>query len=353
MKSIFTFFLSLLFTVAIAQDKVFTHTADPTNISADLTVIDHPDLNGNSGAFFISTHNLNVGGVQYNNNVTGAFYDGSNWGIYNENGTGMVDGSSYNVYIPVGGNVITVQADGSSYALQLDNAAINDNPNAVLVYGTYWNPSGVRNDNNYGFWYDGTRWNIYNNETTTSIPANAAFNILIDDGTGGADYFIHDAVAPTSNYTTIDHPSLNGKPNAFPIVSHNWGTSGDPSNILLDTPIGVWYDGSNWTIYTEDVSTMPTNARFNVYVAADPLGVEDNVSLELSTYPNPTKGIVTISAQHEINSVTVYNILGQEVKTVSGSSNSVEVNLSEFATGHYIAKVEAGNSTESIKIIKE
>ena len=98
---------------------------------------------------------------------------------------------------------------------------------------------------------------------------------------------------------------------------------------------------------------MPTNARFNVYVAAEVLGTEDNVSLELSTYPNPTKDIVTISAQQEINSVTLYNILGQEVKTVSGGDNSVTVNLSEFATGHYIAKVVAGNSNESIKIIKQ
>ncbi len=355
MKTIFTFFLSLLFTVAIAQDKVFTHSADPTNISADLTVIDHPDLNGNSGAFFISTHNLSVGGTQYNNNVTGAYYNGSNWGIYNESGASMVDGLSYNVYIPVGGNVTTVQADGSSYQLQLDNAAINDNPNAVLVYGTYFNPSNVRNNNNYGFWYDGSRWYIYNNETTTSIPADAAFNILIDDGTGGADYFMHDVTSPISNYTVIDHPSLNGKPDAFPIVSHNWGTSGDPSNVLIDTPIGVWFSTADdkWTIYTEDVSTMPVDARFNVYVAEEVLGTEDNSSLELSTYPNPTKGIVTISAQQEINNVTVYNIIGQEVKSVSGNGNSVTVNLSEFAAGHYIAKVVAGDSSESIKIIKQ
>jgi hypothetical protein len=239
--------------------------------------------------------------------------------------------------------------------LEIDNAAINGNPNAVLVYGTYWNPSGVRNDNNYGFWYDAgvSRWNIFNNETTTSIPANAAFNILVDDGTGGADYFIHDATAPISNYSIIDHPSLNGKPNAFPIVSHNWGTSGDPSNILMDIPIGVWYNGANWTIYTEDTSPMPTGARFNVYVAEEVLGTEDYSSLELSTYPNPTKDVVTISAQQEINSVTVYNLLGQEVKTVAASSNIVEVNLSEFASGHYIAKVIAGSSSESIKIIKQ
>jgi hypothetical protein len=30
--------------------------------------------------------------------------------------------------------------------------------------------------------------------------------------------------------------------------------------------IGVWWNGANWTIYTEDASAMPTGESFNVLV---------------------------------------------------------------------------------------
>ena len=356
MKTISTLTFLLLFTVVlIAQDKVFTHTADLANISSDLTVIDHPDLNGNSGAFFISTHNLNAGGLQYNNNVTGAYYNGSNWGVYNESGVGIVEGSSYNIYIPVGGNVTTVQANGSSYDLELDNAAINGNPNAVLVYGTYFNPSDVRNDYNYGFYYNDTseRWHIFNEETVTNIPTDAAFNILIDDGTGGADYFVHNnTVELGGNYTIIDHASLNGKPNAYPIVSHNWGTGGDSSNIILNSPIGVWYDGTNWTIYTEDTSTMLLNTRFNVYVAAEALGTDDNASLDISLYPNPANDHINITSKEVITAVSIYNILGQEVSRFEGNNVQMKIDVSTLSEGTYIAKIQVEDAVSVNKFLK-
>ncbi|WP_165806006.1 DUF7452 domain-containing protein [Marixanthomonas spongiae] len=360
MKTIFTFLSMLLFTVALAQDKVFVHTATASNISAAATILDHPDLNGNGSANFIVTHNLENGGVQYNDHVTGTFYSTSlsQWAVFNEDGTDMVEGSSYNIYIPDGGKMINVEADGSSYELQLNDPDINGNPNAVMVYATYWNPNSVYNDNNHGFYYNSTenRWYIYNEETTVDIPAGAVFSILIDEGTGGATAFSHSATASNivSNYTIIDHPSLNGKPNAYPVIAHNWGTGGDASNIVMDNTFGVWYDGSNWTIYTEDVSPMPENAKFNVYVADPTLGVEENETIAaVSSYPNPTNGKVTFTANEAISTIAIYNILGQEVQQVSGNnSNAFTMDISGLASGNYIAKVQAGNAVQSVKLIK-
>ncbi|WP_147309555.1 T9SS type A sorting domain-containing protein [Marixanthomonas ophiurae] len=356
MKAIFTILSMLLFTVALAQDKVFVHKATTGNSSGNVSTLDHPDLNGNSSANFIVTHNLDNEGVQYNDKVTGTWYNGSSWTVFNEDASTMVEGSSYNIYIPAGGKMISVEADGSSFDLELNDPAINGDPNAVMVYATYWNPNGVYNDNNYGFWYDtiAERWNIYNEDTAINIPAGAVFTILIDDSTGGATAFSHTATAPTSNYTVIDHPSLNNKPNAYPVVSPNWGTTGDPSNINIDSTIGVWYNGTNWTIYTEDVSTMPTNAKFNVYVADPTLGVEENESIaEISSYPNPTNGDVTFTSKEAITAISFYNILGQEVKQIYGNnSNNLTIDISGLAAGNYIAKVQAGTAVESVKLIK-
>ena len=119
MKAIFTILSMLLFTVALAQDKVFVHKATTGNSSGNVSTLDHPDLNGNSSANFIVTHNLDYEGVQYNNKVTGTWYNGSSWTVFNEDASTMVEGSSYNIYIPAGGKMISVEADGSSFDLEL------------------------------------------------------------------------------------------------------------------------------------------------------------------------------------------------------------------------------------------
>lgn len=357
MKTIFTILMSLLISVVIAQDKVFVHKATTGNSTGNVTTLDHPDLNGNPNANIIISHNLNSEGVQYNNKITGTWYDGSNWTVFNEDLSSIIEGSSYNIYIPQGGKLITEEADGSSYTLELNDPAINGNPNAIIVYANYWNPNQVYNNHNYGFWYSDSsqRWNIYNEETTTEIPANATFSLLIDEGTGNADAFSHITTAgnTTANYTILDHPSLNGKPEAYPVISHNWGTASDSWSNILDKTIGVWYNGNNWTIYTEDTSTMPEDIKFNIYVASEPLSINDQTIANITTYPNPTRDQVTFTSKSAITSVSIYNLLGQKVKEFVGNKpTNLTINISELAAGNYIAKVQAGKAVQSVKLIK-
>lgn len=67
----------------------------------------------------------------------------------------------------------------------------------------------------------------------------------------------------TSNYTIIDNPLLNGYSDAKLLVQHIF--KGSRYNVNL----GVWYNGSNWTIFTEDGSTMPEAKDFNVWLLND------------------------------------------------------------------------------------
>lgn len=356
MKAIFTLLLAFSVSFMMAQDKVFVHTATAGNISGNVTYLDHPDLNGNPSANIIITHNLSNGGTQYNNKVSGSWYDGAQWTVFNEDVSAVTEGSSYNIYIPIGGKLITEQADGSDYTHIIDDVAINNNPNAVIVYSTYWNPSGVYNNTNYGFWYQESigRWNIYN-EDLGNIPTNAVFALLVDEGTGGGNSFVHTATAgnTVSNYTIIDHPSLNGKPEAYPVIAHNWGNSaGEPANIIMDVTLGVWYNGSNWTIYTEDTSSMVVDTKYNVYVAEEFLGTEDETIENLTYFPNPVESTVTVSAQSEITSITVFDVLGKQVFAQEGSSNSMVMDLSALASGNYMARVQSQNNSEVIKLVK-
>jgi len=79
----------------------FTQVATAGNISGDGTIINNTLCNGDPNAILIITPNWNPhGGPAYNwNRVVGVWYDGSNWLIFNEDGTAMPAGPAFNVLI--------------------------------------------------------------------------------------------------------------------------------------------------------------------------------------------------------------------------------------------------------------
>lgn len=70
------------------------------------------------------------------------------------------------------------------------------------------------------------------------------------------------------NLTRLDHPLLNGDPNALVFVEHVYQSPG--ANVYVPGGVGVYYDVSvgRWTIFRDDASlpAMPAGARFNVLV---------------------------------------------------------------------------------------
>jgi hypothetical protein len=73
-------------------------------------------------------------------------------------------------------------------------------------------------------------------------------------------------------------------------------------------------------------------------------------------YPNPASDIVKLNAQDNIESVTVYNMMSQEVlNEVSSSSNSksMELNISNLENGSYFLEVKSGNQVGVYKFIKK
>ncbi len=83
-----------------------------------------------------------------------------------------------------------------------------------------------------------------------------------------ANFFIHTATADNSveHITTLDHPLLNGNPDAVLIVTQNFNPSGS-GNVYNDRAIGAYYFGGLWQLYNENQEAMPENASFNIYIA--------------------------------------------------------------------------------------
>lgn len=70
-------------------------------------------------------------------------------------------------------------------------------------------------------------------------------------------------------------------------------------------------------------------------------------------YPNPVKDVLHLSYTQTITEVSVFNLLGQQVRTTSINALKGQIDMSNLATGTYLIKVNTVNGTETIKIVKQ
>ena len=365
MKKLFTL-LSLFITLSFfAQDKIYVHTATASNTFGRITIIDHPDLNGNPDAGIVFS---NSWGGNFNPHIASLWYNGSNWTIYNEqpDGADMIIGAKFNVYIGDNTNffthIATVANQGSSDAYTvIDHAEFNGvNPGPYAVFSRYYNPNAAYNKHNYGFWYDtGIDRRILYAEDGEAIPEGVAFKVLVNGDTN-ANYIEHQATIDNIDFsfTAIDDPLLNNNPNATFVFSHYWGISGLPDSVVeIDSALGAYYanDIGKWGIYMEDASDMPVGAYFDIIVAPQQfLGINENtLNISIEAYPNPTTDRVTINTDVSINLIEIYDMLGKKIETIEVNNQEIQIDLSEYQTGTYIAKIQSGNTTKSIKLIKQ
>jgi hypothetical protein len=94
---------------------------------------------------------------------------------------------------------------------------------------------------------------------------------------------------------------------------------------------------SNWT--TISFTTLST------------AGIEEQETISLSAYPNPTSGLVTISGQ-TTGIVTLTNLKGQQLMTIDLEQTS-SFDISDLESGLYFVVYTNGNQNALIKVIKE
>jgi len=83
------------------------------------------------------------------------------------------------------------------------------------------------------------------------------------------------------------------------------------------------------------------------------LGTSKFETSSVKMYPNPVKNTLTIEANSEIQRVSVYNILGQEVLKASPKSNSATLQTNELQKGVYMVTTEIDGNLSTSKVVKE
>ena len=80
--------------------------------------------------------------------------------------------------------------------------------------------------------------------------------------------------------------------------------------------------------------------------------VDENDDPELSVYPNPTRGQVTVS-WHEIEEVNVIDMLGQRLASYKlGRVESCELNIRDYAHGVYMLEIISSSGTAYRPVVR-
>jgi len=287
--------------IPVEDSTDFFHEATAFNTSGNHTLISNPLLNNKPNATVFVTQNWTPAGEigVYNRHVVGVWYSISagRWSIFNQDFAAMPEGASFNVLVSSVDETTIVHvatADNiSSQVSQIDDPRINGNPNALLTVSQNWNPGGVGgvyNAHSIGVWYAGNHWHLFNQDLAP-MPENASFNILIPPTDAAAFTHVATLANSASQSTYIDHPLLNGNPDAIVFATQNWNPGG-VGNIYNDHHISVWYSTSEqkWSIFNQDLAGMPEGAAFNIYVP--PIGA--NAFTHVATAANSDSQVTYI-----------------------------------------------------------
>lgn len=357
LKRISTLFLSMILLLmvenVVAQDKGFVHTTNESNTYGHITVIDHPLLNNNPNARFLFSQRYVTGLNVDNNNPTGIWYDGARWNIYNENIAPMALNVSFNIYIPDDSEVNLHVANAGntlSHITYLSGYTEGD----FLFHNHYYNSHMVYNPNVYGHWFSDSSRTLYE-ESFNSVPENAAFFVMKGSGTSASLFSeSSDITNINGNAMRIDHPSLNGNPNAVFLFSHYWGFPNPSNSVYLPGVSEAFYFDGYWYIFNYN-GTFPENVWIDIIVPDEIMDVtdQDATLTKLVLYPNPVVDILSIESKSKVEEIQIYNVSGQLVFHSQQSGNKVQINISNLPSGIYMGKFKTEKGWIKNKIIKK
>lgn len=180
------------------------------------------------------------------------------------------------------------------------------------------NPTGCDLTGANGVWY----------KFTTNVAGNADASIVSPAGASSVTF-----------YTAADE---NASETDLTLVDQNSNQCGPGTTASIFTL-------ANQTYY---VFVLNTGGITDIVIDATVLGNEDNTLEGFSFFPNPANDIINLKAQQNIESATVYNLLGQKVFERNNDSNAMELNVSNLSSGTYILKVSVDGQIGTYKVIK-
>jgi starch-binding outer membrane protein SusE/F len=203
-------------------------------------------------------------------------------------------------------------------------------------------------------------WNVALNKTTgvnsfTPTVVGVIGDFAPSNWGSDVDFTSTDGINYTLNGVVITKPRANFKIRD----NHGWTVQFGHAVALVD-PATSPMTGTLVDTDTKDMwlAAGTYNITFNrvtfEYAITNALAVNKFDANKFSVYPNPTTNSWNFtSANSEISSVRIVDMLGKTVMSKKASSNEVSVDASSLSKGMYFAEIVAGNAVQTVKVIRD
>jgi len=175
------------------------------------------------------------------------------------------------------------------------------------------------------------------------------------------DYFIPagtDLTGKVLNPKFSNHAAQDGETNAL-LLTHLPDTAG--SWVSIDVALSTLTPQGPGTAFARQnlfqfliQSNLGTVYVDNIYLHKNTVLSSDSFTIsKIKLYPNPANNILNIQAGSNVQSVSVYNILGQEVLNRTLNNTTATIDISSLNIGVYVIKALIDGNVVSSKFIKE
>ncbi len=267
-------------------DVAYQHLANSGNIVGDSTNLENAAFNCCNYLHLLATPSTTGDTVDpvVDSGYIGVYYTGANWAVFHQNQLQMTSGAIFNVFYPVPVAVdraFTHTVDGTSIlgsCSVIDNALVNNQPNAILSVTANWNPSGatgVYDNHPLQLAYNTAmhRWLICHADgAAMGFGAGffTSYNVYVVPPLVSPNAFVVQAGPVASASLALDHPLLNNNPcAALQIINTSTAFFGAGSQYAVQ----YFRHGNSgrWGIVPTPTelgspTTLPANARFHVFV---------------------------------------------------------------------------------------
>ncbi len=154
----------------------------------------------------------------------------------------------------------------------------------------------------------------------------------------------------------------NGGNNSAMLWGHNGGESGVSTDMYLDPTnnigICVLTNGEGDALYICDelydyaLNLSPTST---ITPSCGPVSVDDISEIAISVYPNPASDMITLNSTKYFDNarLSILDMQGQLIYTSNLTGNSINVDVSDYASGLYIMRVKDSHQIDEIRFVVE
>ena len=152
----------------------------------------------------------------------------------------------------------------------------------------------------------------------------------------------------------ISQPGFSGVNSPYQVTGTNFSTelgTNFYSSLVLKNDGGLYSFGQNHVGQLADNTIVDKNSITAIYcpavLSSDPFEIQNSISL----YPNPVLNQLNISNTSEIESLTIYDIAGKQIKYQDGNTSSITVE--DLKSGFYLLEISIEGKKEIKKFVKQ